>query len=143
MRGLDIAEKYYKECGLPMIRAQFPELETKAAVMSQAGQYNLLRCLDRGDRVAAMLSLGKFTEAAISVVYLLNRRYMPFYKWAYHGAKDLPKMQNAVQKIGELAKIFDGSKSDSNFLQDHLTYIMEGIRDPQIRNLPPIYDYGF
>ena len=151
------------------------KLAARAAVMSQAGQYNLLRCLDRGDQVAAMLSLGKFTEAAISMVYLLNRRYMPFYKWAYHGALDLPKLQTAVQKIGELATIFDGSESDcaavrqrayelteeicaetarelnaqgfshagSNFLQDHLPYIMEGIRDPQIRNLPPIYDYGF
>ena len=151
------------------------KLAARAAVMSQAGQYNLLRCLDRGDQVAAMLSLGKFTEAAISMVYLLNRRYMPFYKWAYHGALDLPKLQTAVQKIGELATIFDGSKSEgaavrtqayelteeicvevaqelnaqgfshagSNFLQDHLPYIMEGICDPQIRNLPPIYDYGF
>ena len=151
------------------------KLAARAAVMSQAGQYNLLRCLDRGDQVAAMLSLGKFTEAAISMVYLLNRRYMPFYKWAYHGALDLPKLQTAVQKIGELVTIFDGSESDgsavrtqayelteeicietarelnaqgfshagSNFLQDHLPYIMEGIHDPQIRNLPPIYDYGF
>ena len=35
------------------------------------------------------------------------------------------------------------SSSDSNFLQDHLQYIMEEICDPQIKNLPPIYDYGF
>lgn len=145
------------------------------AVMSQAGQYNLLRCLDRNDRVAAMLALAKFTEASISMVYLLNRRYMPFYKWAYHGMQELPEMRQAVEKIGELGTIFDGIGTDcaaarkkayeltericedtahelnkqgfsqcrSAFLQNHLGEIMEEIRDPQIRSLPPIYDYGF
>lgn len=151
------------------------KVAARAAVMSQAGQYNLLRCLDRNDRVAAMLALAKFTEAAISMVYLLNRRYMPFYKWAYHGMQELPEMRQAVEKIGELGTLFDGigtdcaavrkkayeltecicedtarelnkqgfSQCSSAFLQDHLGEIMEEIRDPQIRSLPPIYDYGF
>lgn len=151
------------------------KIAARAAVTSQAGQYNLLRCLDRNDRVAAMLALAKFTEASISMVYLLNRRYMPFYKWAYHGMQELPEMRQAVEKIGEIGAIFDGIGTDcaavrkkayeltecicedtarelnkqgfshcrSTFLQDHLGEIMEEIRDPQIRSLPPIYDYGF
>ena len=151
------------------------KLAARAAVMSQAGQYNLLRCLDRNDHIAAMLALAKFTEAAISMVYLLNRKYMPFYKWAYHGMQDLAEMQPVTQKIGELGTLFDGigtdcaaigkrayelteciceetarelnrqgfSRSRGAFLQEHLGEIMEGICDPQIRSLPPIYDYGF
>lgn len=161
--------------------AYYPEdilrkkIAARAAVMSQAGQYNLLRCLDRGDRVAVLLALAKFTEASLSMAYLLNRRYMPFYKWAYRGAKELDKMQPAVEKIRELCTVFDGenpdlavlrekaftltefictetarelnlqgfSDCDSAFLQEHLGEIMGRIRDPEIRGLPPIFDYGY
>ena len=151
------------------------KIAARAAVMSQAGQYNLLRCLDRGDRVAALLALAKFAEASLSMVYLLNRKYMPFYKWAYRGARDLLKMQPAVEKIGKLCDGFGGeeeslaalrekafdlteficaetagelnlqgfSSCESPFLQDHLGEIMSGIQDPQIRALPPIFDYGY
>lgn len=151
------------------------KVAARAAVMSQAGQYNLLRCLDRNDHIAAVLALAKFTEASMSMIYLLNRKYMPFYKWAYHGMQELPEMRQAVEKIGELGTLFDGIGTDcavarkkayeltecicedtarelnrqdfshcsSAFLQDHLEDIMREIRDPQIRALPPIYDYGF
>lgn len=61
------------------------KIAARAAVMSQAGQYNLLRSIKRGDNVAAILSLSRFTEAAISMVYLLDKKYMPFYKWSFHG----------------------------------------------------------
>ena len=66
------------------------KIAARAAVMSQAGQYNLFRGIQRGDSVATLLALSKFTEATMSMIYLLNRKYMPFYKWAFHGLKDLP-----------------------------------------------------
>lgn len=65
------------------------KLAARAAVMSQAGQYNLLRMLERDDKVAAALSAARFTEAAISMVHLLNRKYTPFYKWAHRSLKEL------------------------------------------------------
>ena len=58
--------------------------------MAQAGQYNLLRSLRRGETVTAMLSTARFAEQAISMAFLLNRRFMPFYKWAYRGVETLP-----------------------------------------------------
>lgn len=78
------------------------KIAARAAVMSQAGQYNLIRCLQREDNVASMLSVSRFTESALSMIFLLNRRYMPFYKWAYRSACDLPNLKAAVAKIGEL-----------------------------------------
>jgi len=65
------------------------KLAARAAVMSQAGQYNLLRMLQRNDRIAAQLSAARFTEASISMVHLLNRKYTPFYKWAYRSLTQL------------------------------------------------------
>ncbi len=58
--------------------------------MAQSGQYNLPRVLRRGDAVTAMLCAARFAEQALSMVFLLNKRYMPFYKWAYRAVLDLP-----------------------------------------------------
>lgn len=75
------------------------KLAARAAVMSQAGQYNLMRVIRRGDGVAALLALARFTEATLSMVYLLNRRYTPFYKWAFHGLADLPLLASEIAPL--------------------------------------------
>lgn len=66
------------------------KLAARCAAAGQAGQYNYMRCVARGEVVAAHCALSLFAEAAISVVYLLNGRYRPFYKWMHRGMKDLP-----------------------------------------------------
>lgn len=66
------------------------KIASRCMRMAQAGQYNLPRCLARGEAGAAMLAAARFGEAALSMVYLLNRRYMPFYKWAVRLVADLP-----------------------------------------------------
>ena len=58
--------------------------------IAQAGQYNLLRSLKRGETATAMLAAARFSEQAVSMTFLLNKRYMPFYKWAHRGVEQLP-----------------------------------------------------
>lgn len=70
------------------------KLAARLAVMAREGQYNYPRCMQRQDIVAAGLALARFTEAAMSAVYLLNRQYMPYYKWAWKG---LEKFQDGRQ----------------------------------------------
>lgn len=78
--------------------AYYPEdvrikkIVARAAQMAQSGQYNYARAMKRGEQVAAALSLAEFTKSTISMVYLLNRKYMPFYKWMHRGMKDLPRL---------------------------------------------------
>ena len=60
--------------------------------MAQAGQYNLPRCLQIGDNIAAMLACAKFAEEAMSLNFLLNRRYMPYYKLAPRILPQLPML---------------------------------------------------
>jgi len=80
------------------------KLCARCMVMAQAGQYNLPRSLGRGDGVAAMLAGARFAEAALSLVYLCNGRYMPFYKWAARLAADLPVLGLEVTRtLRELA----------------------------------------
>lgn len=66
------------------------KIAARCMIMAQAGQYNLPRCLSRGDSIAAMLAAARFSEAALSMVFLLNKRYMPFYKWAGRMVQHLP-----------------------------------------------------
>ena len=81
------------------------KIAARCMIMAQAGQYNLPRCLQRGDFVAAMLATARFSEAALSMAFLLNRRYMPFYKWACRAAEDLPVLgRNVVETLRVLSR---------------------------------------
>ncbi|MDD2973149.1 MAG: DUF4037 domain-containing protein [Lachnospiraceae bacterium] len=78
------------------LQAYYPEdvrikkIVARAATMAQSGQYNYARCMRRGETVAAYMSLSEFVKNTISMVYLLNKRYTPFYKWMHHGMNKLP-----------------------------------------------------
>lgn len=129
------------------------KLAARAAVMSQAGQYNMLRMMQRGDKVAAQLSAARFTEAAISMLHLLHGSYTPFYKWSFRSlqkiAENSPLAHHCAEEISKLmgAEVLQGafeitesicsavaeelrkqgfSQCRSNFLQDHLAEISQG-----------------
>ena len=56
--------------------------------------------------MAALLAAAEFVRAAVSMVYLLNKRYTPFYKWMFHGMKELPVLAPAVAPmLQELAEL--------------------------------------
>lgn len=143
------------------------KIVARMAVMSQAGQYNYERCMKRGEYAAAYLACGEFIQAAASAVYLLNRKYMPFYKWIFRGMNDLNILRDVKEKLEELVIITDIPintmkkvtliedicikireelnsqeiiKSSDNFLQNNCYEVMNSISDSKIRNLPIIYD---
>lgn len=65
------------------------KIAARAAAMAQSGQYNYARCMRRSDCVAANIAVTEFIKAALSMIYLLNKKYSPYYKWQYHGLKEL------------------------------------------------------
>lgn len=65
------------------------KIAARAASMAQSGQYNYARCMRRGDVVAANIAVGEFIKASLSMLYLLNRKYSPYYKWQYYGLKKM------------------------------------------------------
>lgn len=58
-------------------------------LMAQSGQYNYNRCISRGETAAAQLALFEFVKSAINVFFLLNRKYMPYYKWCFRSLREL------------------------------------------------------
>ncbi|MDE7429575.1 MAG: DUF4037 domain-containing protein, partial [Lachnospiraceae bacterium] len=65
------------------------KLADALARAAQAGQYNYARAMKRGERIAAEIALTEFVKEAMHLVYLLNRKYAPFYKWMHRGLQEL------------------------------------------------------
>ncbi len=70
--------------------------------MSQAGAYNYPRCIERKDAGAARLAVREFVNAAMRAVFLLNRRYMPYYKWSFRAMRDLEILPECRRLLEQL-----------------------------------------
>lgn len=64
------------------------KLVRSIAKMAQSGQYNYARCMKRQQEPAAFLALSEFIDETLSCLYLLNKKYKPYYKWSFYGLKD-------------------------------------------------------
>ena len=58
---------------------------------AQMGQYNYIRMLKRGEKVASEIALAGYMEHTMKLVYLINRKYAPYYKWLHRGMAELEK----------------------------------------------------
>lgn len=88
------------------------KLAARVFAMGQAGQYNYVRIMKRGDGPAAMLALDEFVRAALSAIHLLNKRYMPYYKWAFRSARTLPRLAEAVRELDLLYSALNDERQD-------------------------------
>jgi len=125
--------------------------------IGQAGQYNFPRCVKRGEFYAAQHSETKFCADAMSLVFLLNRRYAPFYKWIHRAVRELPYLGSYMyESISNLVKEHDYlvkvehieaisqtlinelkrqglTDHRSDFLPDHGPVVQKGIQDRRLR----------
>lgn len=74
------------------------------SLMSQTGQYNYPRMLQRGDLVTASLCRAEFIRQTMQMMYLLARQYAPYYKWMYKGLSKLPDSQRIADELDMLAR---------------------------------------
>lgn len=136
------------------------KMASRAAIMAQSGQYNYPRCVAHGEKGAAALAVSEFAKNTISLVYLINNSYAPFYKWALRGMEkleifsefapiltgiltedysDYEVKQAKIEKICfDVAEYFRQSglsRSQSEFLEPHAYEIQNKIKDINIRSL--------
>ena len=138
----------------------------RMALMSQAGQYNYPRIMKRGDYGGGALAISEFVKAAVSMVYLLNRRYMPFYKWMLRGMEELRTLREVKPMLESLLTIKDSGDTlfdkvqiieniciqvrqelegqgfivnGDNFLERSCGQVMGKITNPKIKSLPVMY----
>ena len=128
--------------------------------MAQSGQYNYKRCLSHGEPAAARLALDEFVRNAAEVIFLLEKKHAPYYKWIFKAMRSLPSlygMYNIIEdimltppdetlkielKIEELSSLIISefqkqgiTKATCNFLESHAYSINDKIVDSEIRNL--------
>ncbi len=77
-------------------------------IMAQAGQYNFARCLKHGEPEAAQLACVEFVKAAMQSAFLLERRYMPYYKWSFRALRGL---EGGAALAGKLSLLLGGDNS--------------------------------
>jgi hypothetical protein len=66
------------------------------------GEYNFpKRLAPRGDVVTGLIARGSFVDAAMRLVFLLNRRYAPNWKWIHREFTELPAV---AKEIGPLLR---------------------------------------
>lgn len=131
-------------------------------LMAQSGQYNYSRCLSHGETGAAQLAVIEFVNAAMKTVYLLNKKYMPYYKWSFRAMRSLELFstfsdsfeylltsendsETAEVKVGvieDIASMIIGYLIENNMtkaicgdLEKHAYSINDSIADPNIRNM--------
>ncbi len=131
-------------------------------LMAQSGQYNYSRCLSHGETGAAQLAVIEFVNAAMKTVFLLNKKYMPYYKWSFRAMRDLELFstfsdsfeylltsendsETAEVKVGvieDIASMIIGyliengmTKAICGDLEKHAYSINDSITDPNIRNM--------
>jgi hypothetical protein len=124
---------------------------------AQTGQYNFRRSLKRQQFFAAQYAETKFCADIMSLVFLLNQCYTPFYKWRHSAVRSLPVLgeflyeQIAVMVStddykkkheiieGVCAKVIKEfhrqglSYSNSDFLLDHASHIRGRIKDENLK----------
>lgn len=135
-------------------------------VMGQSGQYNYPRCISRGDTAAAQLAVNEFVKSTLNVIFLINKKYCPYYKWVFRALKDLPILSELYSDleylistpnyddfskekeyiiericrkiIGEL-RIEGITNFNGNETEGHAYFVNNKIKDGNIRNLHILY----
>ena len=150
--------KYYPE------DIRIKKIAARFALMAQSGQYNYYRSMLRNEYVSARLSLDIFIRESMSLFFLLNKTYMPYYKWAFHGLGEWPLGKEIAPLIQQLAltpitdemtikhsieeicqaAIMESKRQglttlDCDFLEAHTLEIMSHITNPKIKSLHVMY----
>lgn len=135
------------------------KIASRCMTIGQAGQYNLPRCIQRSDFFCAQYAETKFSADFISLIFLLNRKYAPFYKWMNRAVKGLPilgewthrevtvlisepESEEKIKRVeGMCATVINELKKqglsyrDSSFMADHGPEIHNKIKDDRLRDL--------
>lgn len=83
--------------------------------MAQAGQYNYPRAKNRQDTDMMYACLAEFVSAAQETAYLLDEKYMPFYKWRARGMERLEHAGNLRPLLHRLMQrpVADGQAEET------------------------------
>ena len=134
------------------------KIAARCMTCGQSGQYNFPRCIKRKEFFAAQYAETKFCSDIISMVFLINRKYTPFYKWMHRALPELSMLgswtfdmivrlvtsrdytvkERIIEEMSlaliQTIRNLNLSNSDSTFLADHGPEILTRIQDPTLKS---------
>ena len=72
---------------------------------SQYAQSNYPRMMARGDVLTAQICVGKAVESTMDIIYLLNHRYAPYYKWKKKGMEKFLVSDRLLPLLNEIVRL--------------------------------------
>lgn len=91
-------------------------------IMAQSGQYNFSRCIKHGEPDAAQFASVEFVTAAMKTRFLLQGKYMPYYKWSFRALRELSGAENLSEKLSFL---LCGDNRDEDIAEEKYNVIEE------------------
>ena len=91
-------------------------------LMAQSGQYNFMRCIKRGEIGAAQFAINEFVTSALKIIFLLNNKYCPYYKWSFRALKEIDQYDDLYKK---LIFILTKDNNDENIVRQKNVLIEE------------------
>ena len=111
------------------------KIAARCMTAAQSGQYNYARSVRRNEGYAAQCAETMFCSDVLSLVFLLNKRYAPYYKWRHRSAVDLPVLGAFVHnKINDLISA-ESPKEKSDIIEEISAAIIEELRRESLTDL--------
>jgi len=140
---------------------RYKKIAAHLALAAQSGQYNYPRCLKHGETGASLLALSEFANHILYILFELNDRYTPFYKWRFRASRSLPQYSDVSGHLEKILTDFSASPSQKKaaiemtaaeitrilneknlsslpgeyYLEAQALQVMHKIRDPEISSL--------
>lgn len=132
------------------------KLAGELLLMGQSGQYNYPRLMKRDDRGAMALASHEFVKSALHAIFLINKAYLPYYKWQFRALRGLQRLQNLAPLLERILSSNEDKTllieevtleiikevqigCSGNNAEEHAYSVNEKIKDPEIRNLNILY----
>ena len=75
------------------------------AMAGKTGQFNYDRSVKRGDLGAAYCCVTEFIYKITAALFLLNGRYMPYYKWRFRAMKEFTTLSCVIEPLMKLSQM--------------------------------------
>lgn len=98
-----------------MLKSHYPDrifrmkLANSLHGFAGSAQANYPRCMARRDYVAARSCLDQGIREVMQILFLINKKYMPYYKWSYRALKDLAEQSDSesCKQITEIMRLIE------------------------------------
>lgn len=111
------------------------KIAARCMTAAQSGQYNYMRSVRRNERYAAQYAETMFCSDILSLVFLLNKRYAPYYKWRHRAVAALPILGEFIHNRIKALMDARSSKTKSDIIEEISVAIIDELRTEGLTGL--------